>query len=207
MISQKEEVELIGRANAGDVAARELLFFQFERMLWGFASKVQCAWLEKEDLFQIACLEFLTSLDKFNPDFCCRLSTFLYAHIPKKLWNAAAESGIVRTPSTAIRRKSSKERAMAANSVTDFYCDLATNEREQDFLETEKLKREISKLTSKMRFVIAKRMDGVGCPEIAKEMKVTRQAVDAIEKRAFAKIREAFTPELNEPLTSPPSPA
>ena len=61
--------ELIARAQAGDIQAKEQLITENAGLIWAVARRFQGRGTELEDLYQLGCLGFLKAAEGFDPGF------------------------------------------------------------------------------------------------------------------------------------------
>lgn len=67
---------LIGRAHQGDKEARDTLFEENTGLIYSVARRFLGRGVEMEDLFQIGSIGLLKAVDKFDPAFEVRFSTY-----------------------------------------------------------------------------------------------------------------------------------
>ena len=68
--------ELIARAQAGDIQAKEQLITENAGLIWAVARRFQGRGTELEDLYQLGCLGFLKAAVGFDPGFGTLFSTY-----------------------------------------------------------------------------------------------------------------------------------
>ena len=67
---------LIGRAHQGDKVARDTLFEENTGLIYSVARRFLGRGVEMEDLFQIGSIGLLKAVDKFDPAFEVKFSTY-----------------------------------------------------------------------------------------------------------------------------------
>ena len=67
---------LIGRAHQGDKEARDTLFKENTGLIYSAAMRFLGRGVEMEDLFQIGSIGLLKAVDKFDPAFDVKFSTY-----------------------------------------------------------------------------------------------------------------------------------
>lgn len=67
---------LIGRAHQGDKEARDTLFAENMGLVYSVTRRFLGRGVEMEDLFQIGSIGLLKAVDKFNPEFDVKFSTY-----------------------------------------------------------------------------------------------------------------------------------
>lgn len=67
---------LLSRARAGDDAARQQLIERNLRLVASVARRFHSGAVEYDDLFQVGCIGLVKAINRFNPDFDVRFSTY-----------------------------------------------------------------------------------------------------------------------------------
>ena len=76
---------LIGRAHQGDKEARDTLFAENMGLVYSVTRRFLGRGVEMEDLFQIGSIGLLKAVDKFNPEFDVKFSTYAVPMIAGEL--------------------------------------------------------------------------------------------------------------------------
>ncbi|NLK52077.1 MAG: RNA polymerase sporulation sigma factor SigF [Syntrophomonadaceae bacterium] len=75
-LSDEEVVELLDKTQAGDLDARERLINGNLRLVFNLVKRFQYRGYEEEDLFQIGTIGLIKAIDKFDPSFNVKFSTY-----------------------------------------------------------------------------------------------------------------------------------
>lgn len=67
---------LLGLAHQGDKEARDTLFQENTGLIWSIAKRFLGRGVEMEDLFQIGSIGLLKAVDKFDPQYDVKFSTY-----------------------------------------------------------------------------------------------------------------------------------
>lgn len=97
--------ELIARAQAGDIQAKEQLITENAGLIWAVARRFQGRGTELEDLYQLGCLGFLKAAEGFDPGFGTQFSTYAVPKIAGEIRRFLRDDGAVKVS------RSVKERA------------------------------------------------------------------------------------------------
>lgn len=76
VLSHAEFLSLLSMARAGDLAARDKIVRSNLRLVMSIASRFQDAGEDLDELFQVGCIGLLKALDRFDPAFDVRFSTY-----------------------------------------------------------------------------------------------------------------------------------
>lgn len=76
VLGSDEVRALISRARAGDTAARQELIERNLRLVASVARRFTAGGLEYDDVFQVGCIGLVKAINRFNPDFDVRFSTY-----------------------------------------------------------------------------------------------------------------------------------
>ena len=87
---------LIGRAHQGDKEARDTLFEENTGLIYSVARRFLGRGVEMEDLFQIGSIELLKAVDKFDPAFEVRFSTYAIPMILGELKRFFRDDGMIK---------------------------------------------------------------------------------------------------------------
>ena len=87
---------LIGRAHQGDKEARHTLFEENTGLIYSVARRFLGRGVEMEDLFQIGSIGLLKAVDKFDPAFEVRFSTYAIPMILGELKRFFRDDGMIK---------------------------------------------------------------------------------------------------------------
>lgn len=76
VLKEKEKLELIKKAQAGDDRARQDMIYGNLRLVLSVIQKFTGRGEDLDDLFQVGCIGLMKSIDNFNPDLGLRFSTY-----------------------------------------------------------------------------------------------------------------------------------
>ena len=91
-----DTVALIGRAHQGDKEARDTLFEENTGLIYSVARRFLGRGVEMEDLFQIGSIGLLKAVDKFDPAFEVRFSTYAIPMILGELKRFFRDDGMIK---------------------------------------------------------------------------------------------------------------
>lgn len=87
---------LIGRAHQGDKEARDTLFEENTGLIYSVARRFLGRGVEMEDLFQIGSIGLLKAVDKFDPAFEVKFSTYVIPMILGELKRFFRDDGMIK---------------------------------------------------------------------------------------------------------------
>ena len=87
---------LIGRAHQGDKEARDTLFAENMGLVYSVTRRFLGRGVEMEDLFQIGSIGLLKAVDKFNPEFDVKFSTYAVPMIVGEIKRFLRDDGILK---------------------------------------------------------------------------------------------------------------
>ena len=87
---------LIGRAHQGDKEARDTLFEENTGLMYSVARRFLGRGVEMEDLFQIGSIGLLKAVDKFDPAFEVKFSTYAIPMILGELKRFFRDDGMIK---------------------------------------------------------------------------------------------------------------
>ena len=87
---------LIGRSHQGDKEARDTLFEENTGLIYSVARRFLGRGVEMEDLFQIGSIGLLKAVDKFDPAFEVRFSTYAIPMILGELKRFFRDDGMIK---------------------------------------------------------------------------------------------------------------
>lgn len=76
ILKEKEKMELIRKAQAGDQKARQAMIQGNLRLVLSVVQKFALRGENMDDLFQVGCIGLIKAIDHFNPDLGLRFSTY-----------------------------------------------------------------------------------------------------------------------------------
>ena len=113
LLTADEEKELLERAHNGDKAAREKLINSNLRLVLSIAKKYVNNGIDLMDLFQEGTVGLMNAVDKFNPDYGTKLSTYASYHIKSVIQRCVAKAELVHEPYGAQADRAAINRAKA----------------------------------------------------------------------------------------------
>ena len=87
---------LLGLAHQGDKEARDTLFQENTGLIWSIAKRFLGRGVEMEDLFQIGSIGLLKAVDKFDPQYDVKFSTYAVPMITGEIKRFLRDDGRVR---------------------------------------------------------------------------------------------------------------
>ena len=96
--SDENIIDLIRKAQNGDKEARSALIDSNTGLVWSVVRRFRNRNVETEDLFQIGCIGLIKAVDKFDPSFNVRFSTYA---VPMILGRSDAISGTMEPSRSA----------------------------------------------------------------------------------------------------------
>ena len=115
----EETIKLIKEAHEGDKEARDRLVTENMGLIWSVVRRFSGRGHELEDLFQIGSIGLLKAIDKFDPSFEVRFSTYAVPMITGEIKRFLRDDGMIKV-SRSIKEMSAKIQA-AREKMT---CDL-----------------------------------------------------------------------------------
>ena len=103
--------ELIGKAQAGDRNACELLVTENAGLIWSVARRFMGRGTEPDDLYQLGCLGFLKAVEGFDLEFGTQFSTYAVPKIAGEIRRFLRDDGAVKVS------RGLKEQAAAIKSA------------------------------------------------------------------------------------------
>ncbi|MEZ0537213.1 SigF/SigG family RNA polymerase sporulation sigma factor [Caldicellulosiruptoraceae bacterium PP1] len=99
--------ELIKRVKLGDQEAREKLIEQNIPLVWSIVKKFTSKGYETEDIFQIGCVGLIKAVDRFDPSFNVKFSTYAVPMIIGEIKRFMRDDGKIKV-SRRIKENSAK---------------------------------------------------------------------------------------------------
>lgn len=91
-----DTLALIKRAQKGDKAARDVLFEQNTGLIYSVIQRFSGRGIEKDDLFQIGSIGLLKAMDRFDPGFDVRFSTYAVPMIAGEIRRFLRDDGMMK---------------------------------------------------------------------------------------------------------------
>lgn len=87
---------LIQRAHQGDKEAREILFQENTGLIWSIVKRFKNRGVELEDLYQIGSIGLLKAVEKFDPAYGVRFSTYAVPMITGEIKRFLRDDGMLK---------------------------------------------------------------------------------------------------------------
>lgn len=91
-------MELIGKAQAGDEDARDMLVERNTRLVWTVVKRFTGRGKDPEDLFQVGCIGLMKAVDKFNDSFDVKFSTYAVPLIRGEIQRSFRDDNAIKLP-------------------------------------------------------------------------------------------------------------
>lgn len=104
-------LRLLIQAQKGDSAAQNTLVQENLGLVWSIVKRFKGREVETEDLFQIGCIGLVKAINKFDPQFEVRFSTYAVPMIMGEIKRFLRDDGAVKV-SRALKELGQKARAM-----------------------------------------------------------------------------------------------
>ncbi len=111
----EETMALIERSHHGDKSARDLLVQENIGLVWSIVRRFTGRGTDTEDLFQIGAMGLIKAIDKFDPAFQVRFSTYAVPMIAGEIKRFLRDDGMVKVSRTL------KENSWKVKKVEDQY--------------------------------------------------------------------------------------
>lgn len=108
---EDETLELLKRAQKGDMAAHNILVQENLGLVWSILKRFKGRDVETEDLFQIGCIGLIKAIKKFDPAFKVCFSTYAVPMIMGEIRRFLRDDGSIKV-SRALKELCHKARAM-----------------------------------------------------------------------------------------------
>jgi RNA polymerase sporulation-specific sigma factor len=100
-LGEAELRETLERALVGDVQARERIIQSHLRLVWDIVRRFRGRGEDPDDLFQLGCVGLVNALDRFDPSYGTRFSTYAVPLIIGEIKRHLRDSGPVHVPRRA----------------------------------------------------------------------------------------------------------
>lgn len=107
--SEESTLQLIKRAQNGDVEARNSIIDNNTGLVWSVVRRFRNRNVETEDLFQIGCIGLIKAVDKFDSSFNVRFSTYAVPMILGEIRRYFRDDGAIKV-SRSLKELSLKAR-------------------------------------------------------------------------------------------------
>lgn len=111
--NDESTMELIKRAQNGDVDARNVLISNNTGLVWSMVRRFRNRNVEIEDLFQIGCIGLIKAVDKFDSSFNVRFSTYAVPMILGEIRRYFRDDGAIKVS------RSLKELSLKARDISE----------------------------------------------------------------------------------------
>lgn len=102
MLSQEETLELIKKAQTGDLEAKETLVQENSPLIKSVIKWFKDKGIENEDLYQLGCLGFLKAINNFDCSFNVKFSTYVVPMVVGEIKRFMRDDGAIKV-SRAIK--------------------------------------------------------------------------------------------------------
>ncbi|MCX7772570.1 MAG: sigma-70 family RNA polymerase sigma factor, partial [Clostridia bacterium] len=110
--NDESSMELIKRAQSGDIEARNAIIDNNTGLVWSVVRRFRNRNVETEDLFQIGCIGLIKAVDKFDSSFNVRFSTYAVPMILGEIRRYFRDDGAIKV-SRSLKELSLKARDMS----------------------------------------------------------------------------------------------
>ncbi|HBR03361.1 MAG TPA: RNA polymerase sigma-G factor, partial [Ruminiclostridium sp.] len=107
--SEESMLDLIARAQNGDVEARNTIIDNNTGLVWSVVRRFRNRNVETEDLYQIGCIGLIKAVDKFDASFNVRFSTYAVPMILGEIRRYFRDDGAIKV-SRSLKELSLKAR-------------------------------------------------------------------------------------------------
>ncbi len=108
-MSKASQEELISKAKNGDKLARQQLIESNLALVWSVVKKFAAKGVELDDLFQIGCIGLIKAVDRFDPSFNVRFSTYAVPMIIGEIQRFLRDDGTIKV-SRSLKELANKVR-------------------------------------------------------------------------------------------------
>lgn len=112
-INGDSQLDLILKAQSGDAKAREAIIDNNTGLVWSVVRRFKNRNAEIEDLFQIGCIGLIKAVDKFDPSFNVRFSTYAVPMVLGEIRRHFRDDGVIKVS------RSLKELSLKAKDISE----------------------------------------------------------------------------------------
>ncbi len=187
------EADLVRRAQAGDLAARDELLEQFTPLMWRFALRARTKQLEADDLFQLCYFAFERSLRLFDLSRNVRFITYLYQALSKEMCRKRLTRKLLGIPGRSVKIRSldngdGKAASWGSQLESPKPDGCAVEKREQLRI----IEGVLGVLDPRDQKIMAMRMESITLQAIGDQLGMPKERVRQLEERALRRIRQAL---------------
>ena len=216
LLPNDEVQALLVQAKAGDEAARERIINCNLRLVFNLIQRFSNRGYEQEDLFQIGVIGLIKAIDKFDPSYEVRFSTYAVPMIIGEIRRFLRDDGPIKISrslkETGIRIRYAQEQLTEALEATQFltsiheelYQDdgdaiyvidqLASREDDNRFLDHMALEEVMDRLPEREKNILYLRFyRDQTQTEVAKHIGISQVQVSRLERSALKKVREMLS--------------
>jgi len=210
--TREQERILVARMQAGDGVAREALIESSIPWTIQIARSYSDSMILADDFVGAALLGLCEAVDRFNPAFGTRLTTYAYFRVRKRIRELFPLRSVVRVPSNQVGSDPDKQSDKAAAAmrrpvslVEEWTSDVELavlgklaaieEDKEAKLIRVEqhdRLAAAIATLPARERRIVRMRLNGYTLDQIGRRLGRSRGRVRQLEKRARKKIGEAM---------------
>lgn len=112
-LNDESQLDLILKAQSGDAKARDAIIDKNTGLVWSVIRRFRNRNVETEDLFQIGCIGLIKAVDKFDPSFNVRFSTYAVPMILGEIRRYFRDDGVIKVS------RSLKELSLKARDISE----------------------------------------------------------------------------------------
>ncbi len=112
-LNDESQLDLILKAQNGDTKARDMIIDKNTGLVWSVIRRFRNRNVETEDLFQIGCIGLIKAVDKFDPSFNVRFSTYAVPMILGEIRRYFRDDGVIKVS------RSLKELSLKARDISE----------------------------------------------------------------------------------------
>ncbi len=127
MLEQAELFKYLRKAKIGDEKAKEILLINNEPLLKSIIRKFKNKGVEDDDLYQLACIGFLKSINNFDEKFGVKFSTYTVPMVIGEIKRYMRDNGAIKV---------SRSLKILANKINKFISDYQSNNSHEPTIET-----------------------------------------------------------------------
>ncbi len=112
-LNEDSQLDLVLKAQKGDTKARDEIIDKNTGLVWSVVRRFRNRNVETEDLFQIGCIGLIKAVDKFDPSFNVRFSTYAVPMILGEIRRYFRDDGVIKVS------RSLKELSLKARDISE----------------------------------------------------------------------------------------